>query len=83
MIGTIIATTIIALWVILMPSVTQLPYGLDEPLAEFMSVLNNTFVILPFMATIWNCFVIALGFRFALITLVITLRLWSFIRGSS
>jgi len=46
-----------------LPSVTVLPFGIDDFLITATSIFKGAFLTLPYLTVVWNCFLYILGFE--------------------
>lgn len=51
---------------IFLDPVTSLPLGVDEPMLFLTTRINDLLYYMPWLETIWNVFLIALGIKVAL-----------------
>lgn len=63
------------------PQVTELPWGLEEPLSIFMNQINTLITVFPPLEVIWQVFIIALTVKIAVISFEIAWRVITLIRG--
>lgn len=85
MINTFIGFLFLALlstfWSLFFGIVTELPFGLDEPVDFFMSIINNLRNLMPWLDTLWNVFIIALIVKIAIWSMDKIMWLIGIIRG--
>lgn len=63
------------------PIVTSLPYGVDSVLTSFVATVQALIVELPFLAIIWQLFLLSLLVQFILWIFELTLMIYGIIRG--
>jgi len=61
--------------------VTELPWGIDEPMVIFASTINNLIYYMPWLEVIWTLFLLALGIKVSLFILEWALFTLKLIRG--
>jgi len=66
---------------VLLPVVTELPFGMEEPLSVFISQINIIISVFPPMAVVWNVILIGISVKLTLVTLQVTWAILKFIRG--
>jgi len=81
MIRVTIGLTLLALWVLVMPEVTTLPWGIDEPLLFFMIRINDLMYVMPWLETVWNVFIIGVSVKIAVFIFKWTIRAYTLIVG--
>jgi len=74
-------TTVGLILPILLPNVTELPWGLEDVLSVFMANINMIITTMPWMAVIWHVLVIGLTIKTALLVFDIFYKVVKLIRG--
>lgn len=77
-----IGVLLIGLLVATLEPVTEVPFGLDEPVTYFITTIHDIITYMPWFGTIWNVFIIGLIVKVTLLTAHWILWAWKFARGS-
>jgi len=61
--------------------VTELPFGMDEALNYFATVIGQILHVMPWMEVVWQVFLIAMGVKVTLWLIEMMLFMYKLVRG--
>lgn len=83
MIGLAVGAFLITALVAITDPVTEIPFGLDQPVTYFITTVHDIIVYMPWFGTIWNVFIIGLVVKVMLFTFQWLLFAFKFARGGA